>query len=57
MDVITVREAIRFAREYSIANGPIVMELATYRYSGHSMSDPDKLFTEFIAKLRWLIIF
>lgn len=36
MDVITVREAIRFAREYAIAKGPLVMELATYRYGGNN---------------------
>ncbi|KAI6184020.1 Pyruvate dehydrogenase E1 component subunit alpha [Aphelenchoides bicaudatus] len=40
MDVATVREGFRFAREYAIAKGPIVVEVATYRYSGHSMSDP-----------------
>ena len=41
MDVITVREAIRFCKEYCDAgNGPLVLELATYRYAGHSMSDP-----------------
>jgi pyruvate dehydrogenase E1 component alpha subunit len=41
MDVLTVRESIRWAKEYCNAgNGPLMMELATYRYSGHSMSDP-----------------
>lgn len=40
MDVLGVREATRFARDYSLKNGPIVMEMVTYRYSGHSMSDP-----------------
>lgn len=25
MDVVSVREAIRFAREYAIAKGPLVM--------------------------------
>ena len=40
MDVLGVKEATRFAREHAIKNGPIVMEMVTYRYSGHSMSDP-----------------
>jgi pyruvate dehydrogenase E1 component alpha subunit len=44
MDVVSVREAFHFAREYAISKGPLVMELATYRYVGHSMSDPGKPF-------------
>jgi pyruvate dehydrogenase E1 component alpha subunit len=41
MDVLAVREATRFALEYARAgNGPLMMDMATYRYSGHSMSDP-----------------
>lgn len=40
MDVLGVREATRFAREFALKNGPILMEMVTYRYSGHSMSDP-----------------
>lgn len=40
MDVLGVREATRFAREYALKNGPVLLEMVTYRYSGHSMSDP-----------------
>ncbi|XP_062561677.1 pyruvate dehydrogenase E1 component subunit alpha, mitochondrial-like [Armigeres subalbatus] len=40
MDVIAVKLATDFAIDYVLKNGPLVMEVYTYRYSGHSMSDP-----------------
>jgi len=40
MNVFAIREGIKFAKEYAIENGPICVEYDTYRYFGHSMSDP-----------------
>lgn len=31
MDVLAVREAARFSRDYVLKNGPLVLELVTYR--------------------------
>ena len=43
MDVLEVRQAAEVAIPYvREGNGPVLMELNTYRYRGHSMSDPAK---------------
>jgi pyruvate dehydrogenase E1 component alpha subunit len=43
MSVLAVREAgeraVKYVRE---GNGPVLLEIKTYRYRGHSMSDPAK---------------
>ena len=42
MDVLAVRGAAEMALEWARDRGPIILELMTYRYRGHSMSDPAK---------------
>jgi len=40
MDVLCVKKAFEFCRQFVLTNGPIFLEASTYRYHGHSMSDP-----------------
>ncbi|KAI5185283.1 pyruvate dehydrogenase E1 component alpha subunit [Nematocida homosporus] len=39
IDIREVAGAFKYAREYALAHGPILLEYTTYRYNGHSMTD------------------
>ncbi len=54
MNVLEVRDAAVHAAEHCRAgNGPFILEMKTYRYRGHSMSDPAKYRTkEEVSKIR-----
>jgi len=53
MDVLAVKEAGQKAMAHARENGPYILEIKTYRYRGHSMSDPAKYRTrEEVQKMR-----
>lgn len=46
MSFLEMRDVAAYARDYALKNGPIVVEAMSYRYRGHSMSDPAKYRTK-----------
>lgn len=46
MDVLTVTKALRDAAKLARAGKPVLVEMRTYRYRGHSMSDPQNYRTK-----------
>lgn len=39
-NIFHVKEGFRWAKDYCLKNGPLFIEVESYRYHGHSMSDP-----------------
>lgn len=55
MDALSVVRGTQFAREFTLSQKqPLIMELVTYRYGGHSLSDPGTTYRtrEEIQKMR-----
>ncbi|MCB9928517.1 MAG: pyruvate dehydrogenase (acetyl-transferring) E1 component subunit alpha [Alphaproteobacteria bacterium] len=53
MDIVTVMREGKEAADYAREKGPVILEMETYRYRGHSMSDPAKYRSrEEVSKMR-----
>ena len=39
-DLLQVKEVMKWSKQYAIEHGPLYLQFMTYRYHGHSMSDP-----------------
>jgi pyruvate dehydrogenase E1 component alpha subunit len=55
MDVLSVLKATQFVKDWvTSGKGPIVYEVASYRFSGHSVSDPGTTYRTKVRSLAWL---